>query len=88
LDKSTQHVARPIRPIKWCAAPLFIAKIAWIAPEIGRIIRFPILSRASPRVIGQRVARTPGRLFARFKSPVKNFVGKRPTEILDYSVIP
>jgi hypothetical protein len=77
-----QHVAEPFRRIKWCAAERIGAKFALFPLKYGRIIRFPNLSRVISRVSSRRV------LYADIlqNPPSRKFVGKTPTEILDFSV--
>jgi hypothetical protein len=76
------HVARPFRPTNLCAAHHIDANFALFPLEYGRIIRFPNLSRVLSRVNGRRIPRAN----VRQNSPPQKFVGKIPTEILDYSV--
>jgi hypothetical protein len=78
----TQHVAESIRRIKWCAAEHIAAKFALFPLKYGRIIRFPNLSRLISRV-SSRHFQSANTLQ---NPPSRKFVGKTPTEILDFSV--
>ena len=82
LSHTAQHLAQPFHPINLCAAQRIDANFALFLLKDGRIIRFPNLSREFSRVIGQRFSR----VNVRQNSLTQKFVGKSPTEILDYSV--
>jgi hypothetical protein len=85
LRGSAQHVAPAIRPIN-CALPNNRCEFRFLS---SRIWAHNPLPKPFTRVLACNGSAQRQRTLihgARFKSPARKFVGKSPTEILDFSV--